>query len=63
MRAMFGGGVIKLAFVVFVSGVVYVIVVVVCFVGFVTFGGVFWGLPGGPSCFVLGGWGFGWFSP
>ena len=58
VRAMFVGGVIELAFVVFVSGVVYVIVVVVCFVGSVSFGGVFWWSSGWAALVCLGWFGF-----
>ena len=42
MRAVFVGGVVELTFVVFVSGLVCVVVVVVCFVWFVIFGEVSW---------------------
>ena len=58
MRAVFGGGVIELAFVVFVGSVVFVIVVVVCFVGSVSFGVVFWGSSGWAVLLCLGWLGF-----
>ena len=58
MCALFGCGVIKLAFGVFVGGAVFVIVVVVCFVGSVSFGGVFWWSSGWAALVCLGWFGF-----
>ena len=58
MCALFGCGVIELAFGLFVGSAVFMNIVVVCFVGPVSFGGVFWWFSGWAALVCLGCFGF-----
>ena len=58
MCALFGCGVIKLAFGVFVGGAVFVVVIIVCFAGSVSFGILFWWSSGRAAPIRLGWFGF-----